>query len=85
MHAVLRYASHSYWLLYPAYEHANKMYDPLWLLREIFDEIQPWNLIYDVRESFRQLLDNAFFTFEETYVEYKVCSSRFAVIYRSAI
>jgi hypothetical protein len=68
---VLQYASHSYWLLYPAYEHANKMYDPLWLLREFFDEIEPWNLIYDVRESFRALLDNAFYTFEVTFAEYK--------------
>jgi hypothetical protein len=69
---ILEYASYSYWLLYPAYQNVDKMYEPLWLLREVFTDIQPWELIYDARDSFRDLLDRAFYTFEERYVEYKV-------------
>ena len=69
---VLQYASYSYWLLYPAYQHVDKMYDPLWLLREFFKDLEPWNLIYEARESLRALLDRAFYTFEETFIELKV-------------
>ena len=50
----------------------DKMYDPLWLLREIFSGIQPWELINTTRDSFRVLLDRAFYTFEERFSELKV-------------
>jgi hypothetical protein len=69
---VLSTASHSYWLMYPANQHIEKMYEPLWLLRQIFSEIRPWNMIYEAQNSLRELLDRAFFTFEERFVELKV-------------
>ena len=69
---MLEYASFSYWLLYPAYQQLDKMYDPLWLLREVFKEIRPWEMIYETRDSFRDLLDRAFYTFEKRFTDLKV-------------
>jgi len=54
----------SWWNLRPSYEKIEAMYDPLWLLREIFSDIYPWSLIWTGRDHISTTMDNAFFTFE---------------------
>jgi len=54
----------SWWNLRGAYEKVEAMYDPLWLLREIFSDIYPWSLIWTGRDYISGTMDNAFFTFE---------------------
>jgi len=54
----------SWWNLRPAYDKIEVMYDPLWLLREIFSDIYPWSLIWKGRDYVSNTMDNAFYTFE---------------------
>jgi len=54
----------SWWNMRGAYDKLDCMYDPLWLLREIFSDIYPWGLIWTGRDHLSQTMDNAFYTFE---------------------
>jgi len=54
------------WNMYPATNKLDVMYEPLWLLREIFTEIRPWSLIWNAHDDVRHMMDNAIYTFENT-------------------
>lgn len=40
------------------------LYDPLWAMRTIFDDIYPWSITARARRRLRKTLDNALYTFE---------------------
>jgi len=61
----LDWTGRSYWTMRPATSKLDIMYDPLYLLREIFSEISPWSLIWNGHDAIRKRMDNAVFTFEE--------------------
>jgi hypothetical protein len=61
----------SYWQLYPALKKVDEMYEPLWLLREIFADIWPWNLIWKGHDSLFTHIDNAVFTWEQAMLKDK--------------
>jgi len=54
----------SWWEARPATEKFDVMYDPLWILREIFPDISPWSSIYNGQDQLRKLLDNAIWTYQ---------------------
>jgi len=54
----------SWWEARPATEKFDVMYEPLWVLREIFPEIYPWSTIYDGQDQLRRILDNAVWTYQ---------------------
>jgi len=58
-----------YWNMYPATNKLDVMYEPLWLLREIFSEIRPWSLIWNAHDDVRTMMDNAMYTFEQGLVK----------------
>jgi len=60
----LDWVSRSWWTMRPATEKLDVMYEPLWLLREIFSDIYPWSLIWNAQDEIRQTTDNAIYTFE---------------------
>jgi len=53
-----------WWNLWDAFEIINKLVEPLELLREVFSDIWPWGLVYEARDRFHKLRDNAVFTFQ---------------------
>jgi len=55
----------SWWEARPATEYFDKMYEPLWALHTIFDDIYPWYTIYHGQDKLRKVLDNAVYTYEE--------------------
>jgi hypothetical protein len=61
----LDWTGRSWWTMRPATQKLDIMYDPLWLLREIFTDIRPWYLIWNGHDQIRQKMDNAIYTFEE--------------------
>jgi hypothetical protein len=60
----LDWVSRSYWTMRPATEKLDIMYEPLWILREIFSDIYPWSMIWNAQDGIRQTTDNAIYTFE---------------------
>jgi len=60
----LDWVARSWWTMRPATEKLDVMYEPLWLLREIFTDIYPWSLIWNAQDEIRQTTDNAIYTFE---------------------
>jgi len=60
----LDWVSRSWWTMRPATEKLDVMYDPLWLLHEIFTDIYPWSLIWNAQDAIRQTTDNALYTFQ---------------------
>ncbi|XP_065830133.1 PH domain-containing protein DDB_G0267786-like [Oscarella lobularis] len=48
-----------------AYKKVDVMHDPLWALRQFFDEIEPWSLIWTAHDLLKRVLDNAMYTFEK--------------------
>jgi len=60
----LDYVPRSY-LMWRATDKVDVMYDPLWLLRNIFTDIYPWSLIWGAHNDIRKKMDNAMYTFEE--------------------
>jgi hypothetical protein len=55
----------SYWELREAFNEVDSMYDPLWLLRDLFADIYPWRLISTAHDDLRNVLSKAFYTFEQ--------------------
>jgi hypothetical protein len=41
-----------------------QLYDPLWEMRKVFDEVSPWGILGKARRRLRKLLKNALYTFE---------------------
>jgi len=60
----LDWVARSYWTMQPATSKLDVMYEPLWLLREIFSDIYPWSLIWNSQDEIRQTSDDAIYTFE---------------------
>lgn len=67
----LDYFSRSYWQLHPALKKVDEMYEPLWLLREIFSDIWPWGLIWKGHDSVYKHVDNAVYTWEQAMLKEK--------------
>jgi len=65
----LDYFSRSYWQLHPALKKVDDMYEPLWLLREIFTDIYPWSLIWKGHDSVYRHVDNAVYTWEQAMLK----------------
>jgi len=54
----------SWWEARRATENFDKMYEPLWALHVIFEDIYPWQTIYHGQDKLRKILDNAIYTYE---------------------
>jgi len=65
----LDYFAGSYWQLHPALKKVDDMYEPLWLLREIFSDIYPWSLIWKGHDSVYKHVDNAVYTWEQAMLK----------------
>jgi len=61
----LDYLGRSYWELHKALHKVDEMYEPLWLLREIFTDIYPWSLIWKGHDSVYRHVDSAVYTWEQ--------------------
>jgi hypothetical protein len=53
------------------------LYDPLWDMRRVFDDIYPWNITGRARRRLRKTLNNALFTFETIYEDGKATGKSF--------
>jgi hypothetical protein len=67
----LDYFARSYWELYPAMKRVDEMYEPLWVLREIFSDIYPWSLIWSGHDAIYKHVDNAVYTWEKAMLKEK--------------
>jgi len=65
----LDYFARSYWQLHPALRKVDDMYEPLWVLREIFSDIYPWSLIWKGHDSVYKHVDNAVYTWEQAMLK----------------
>jgi hypothetical protein len=65
----LDYFARSYWQLHHALKKVDDMYDPLWVLREIFTDIYPWSLIWKGHDSVYKHVDNAVYTWEQAMLK----------------
>lgn len=54
--------------MWPACDKAAVMYDPLWALRSIFEDIYPWRCIWDAYDELRGRMDNAVYTWEQEFI-----------------
>jgi hypothetical protein len=57
------------WAMWHATQKLDVMYDPLWLLHEIFTDIRPWTLIWNAHDDVKHMMDNAIYTFEQAIVK----------------
>jgi len=55
--------------MWEAFEKINVLYDPLWVLHDIFPDIYPWYLIWTSRDAIRDVVDNAIWTFQKRVKE----------------
>lgn len=47
------------------------LYDPLWDMRRVFDDIYPWSITGKARRRLRKVLNNALYTFENIFEDGK--------------
>jgi len=57
------------WKMYDITRKTDVMYDPLWALHIIFEDIYPWSLIWTAHDELRSKMDNAIYTFEQKLIE----------------
>jgi hypothetical protein len=57
------------WKMWPALTKIEVMYEPLWALHIIFEDIWPWGLIWNGYDELRTRTDNAFYTFEQRLIQ----------------
>jgi len=67
----LDYFARSYWELHSSLKRTDDMYEPLWLLREIFSDISPWGLIWKAHHYIYRHTDNAVYTWEQAMLKEK--------------
>lgn len=67
----LDYFARSWWELRPALEAVDVMYDPLYVLRDIFDSIWPWHYIWKGHNYIYRHTDNAVYTWEQAMLKEK--------------
>lgn len=57
------------WRMWPSLNKVEVMYEPLWALHVIFEDIWPWGLIWKAYDELRSRMDNAFYTFEQRLIQ----------------
>jgi len=57
------------WDIYNATRKIDILYDPLWVLHEIFPDIYPWSMIWQGHDSIRKTMDNAIYTYEKKLLD----------------
>jgi len=57
------------WNLWPATNKCDAMYEPLWALHIIFEDIYPWWSIWKAQDEIRGKTDNAIYTFEQRILQ----------------
>jgi hypothetical protein len=57
------------WKMWPALSKVDVMYEPLWALHVIFEDIYPWSSIWKAYDDLRGKMDNAIYTFEQRLVQ----------------
>jgi len=57
------------WYMWPALSKIEVLYEPLWALHTIFEDIWPWGLIWTGYDELRTKMDNAFYTFEQRLIQ----------------
>jgi len=45
------------------------MYEPLWALHTIFEDIYPWSSVWTAQDVLRKTMDNAIYTYEKRLIE----------------
>jgi hypothetical protein len=58
------------WRMWPALQKVEVMYEPLWALHIVFEDIWPWGLIWKGYDELRLRTDNAFYTFEQRLIQH---------------
>jgi hypothetical protein len=53
------------WKMWEAIRKCDVMYEPLWALHIVFEDIYPWSSIWRAYDEIRGKSDNAFYTFEQ--------------------
>jgi len=67
----LDYFGRSHWELRSSLNKIDVMYEPLWVLREIFSDISPWGLIWKGHNAVYRHVDNAVYTWEQAMLKEK--------------
>jgi len=57
------------WKMWPAISKVEVMYEALWDLHTIFEDIWPWELVWKGYDELRLRTDNAFYTFEQRLIQ----------------
>lgn len=57
------------WDYWEAESKVSKLYDPLWEMRKIFDDVSPWSCTSRVYRRLRKTMDDALYTFEVLHAE----------------
>jgi len=57
------------WELWDATRKVDVMYDPLWALHIVFEDIYPWSAIWTAHDLLRKKTDNAIYTYEAKLLE----------------
>jgi len=55
--------------MYQVTRKVDVMYEPLWALHIIFEDIYPWSSIWTAHDVLRKTMDNAIYTFEKRLIE----------------
>jgi uncharacterized protein YjgD (DUF1641 family) len=61
----LDYAPRNYYVMREAFRKVDVMEEPLWALRQFFDEVSPRSLISEGHDTLKKILDMAIYTFEK--------------------
>jgi len=59
---------HSY-KMYQITRKMDVMYEPLWALHIIFEDIYPWSSVWTAQDVLRKTMDNAIYTYEKRLIE----------------
>jgi len=57
------------WNMWQSFDKVDVMYEPLWALNVVFPDIYPWSCVWKARDTLREKMDNAMFTFEKRLTE----------------
>eukprot|EP01110_Echinostelium_bisporum_P013283 TRINITY_DN876_c0_g1_i1.p1 TRINITY_DN876_c0_g1~~TRINITY_DN876_c0_g1_i1.p1 ORF type:complete len:563 (-),score=262.92 TRINITY_DN876_c0_g1_i1:213-1901(-) len=76
---------HSYWQMRDATEKTEPMYEPLWALRLVFQDIYPWGLIWKAQNYFRKHTDRAVYTWEKLIKDNEVKDKASATKYKEEV
>jgi hypothetical protein len=57
--------------MYQATSKIDVMYEPLWALHIIFEDIYPWSSIWTGHDLIRKKMDNAIYTYQQRFIEHQ--------------